>query len=96
MEEFNNRMDAQRTILNVVNCRYKNKEELCGLSKKAIERWIFQNRLDADGEICRILTKISGKLFFLANKSQEQISDEYRFACSEIQNLRQNLERAIG
>jgi len=96
MDEFNNRMDAQRTILNVVNRRYENKEELCGLSKKAIERWIFQNRLDADGEICRIIIKISDKLFFLANKSQEQISDEYRFVCTEIQNLKQKLERAIG
>ena len=63
MDEFNNRMDAQRKVLEVVNQRNGNKEELCGLSKKAIERWIIANRLNPKDEISKILFKISEKLF---------------------------------
>ncbi len=96
MDEFNSRMEAQRSILELINERGNNKEELCGLSKKAIERWFVANQLDPHGEICRILMMVSEKLFFLANKSQEQISDEYQVICAEIQKLKHDLERAIG
>lgn len=93
MEEFNNRMDEQRNVLEIVNRQVGNKEELCGLSKKAIERWITANRLNPEGEICKILFKISEKLSFLATKSQEQISEEYRLISSEISKLKLDLEK---
>lgn len=96
MDEFNNRMDAQRNVLNVVNRQVDNKEELCGLSKKAIERWIVANQVNSESEMCKILHTISEKLFFLANKSQEQISEEYRLVSSEISKLKLDLEDTIG
>ncbi len=96
MDEFNNRMDAQRNVLEAINSKGNNKEELCGLSKKAIERWIVSNQINSESEICKILFSISEKLFFLANKSQEQISEEYRLVSSEISGLKLDLEKAMG
>jgi hypothetical protein len=96
MEEFNNRMDAQRNVLEVINRKQSNKEELCGLSNKAIERWIAVNRLNPESDICRTLFTISEKLFFLATKSQEQVSEKYKLLSYEIAQLQHNLERAIG
>ena len=96
MDEFNNRMDAQRNVLEVVNRQVDNKEELCGLSKKAIERWIVANQINSEGKVCKILYSISEKLFFLANKSQEQISEEYTLVSSEISALKIDLEKSIG
>ena len=95
MDEFNNRMDAQRSVLEVVNRQVDNKEELCGLSKEAIERWITANQINPESEVCRILYSISAKLFFLANKSQEQVSETYRLVSSEISGLKLNLEKAM-
>lgn len=96
MDEFNNRMDAQRDILEVVNRQAGYSEELCGLSKKAIERWISSNQLNPKSEPCDILFQIAKKLFFLANKSQEQITEEYKALSSEISTLKINLEKSIG
>jgi len=96
MEEFNNRMDAQRDVLKVINRKRSNKEELCGISEKAIERWIAVNRLDPESDICRILFKISEMLFFLATKSQEQVSEKYKLLSYEIAQLQHDLERAMG
>ena len=96
MDEFNNRMDAQRDILEVVNRPAGCSEELCGLSKKAIERWITSNQLNRKSDTCNILFQIAKKLFFLANKSQEQITEEYKAMSSEISALKINLEKSIG
>lgn len=96
MDEFNNRMDAQRNILEVVNRQGEFSEELCGLSKKAIERWISSNQLNPKSETCDILYQIAKKLFFLANKSQEQITEEYKALSSKISALKINLEKSIG
>jgi hypothetical protein len=74
--EFNNRIAAQRAILRVVNQARRDKEQLFGLSSKAIDRWISVNKIDQGSRVAKLLKEISGNLFFLANKSQEQISDE--------------------
>ena len=95
MEEFNNRMDSQRIILNIINKQRKNKEELCSLSKKAINRWIMVNQLNPENKICSILYTISDKLSFLATKSQEQISEEYRQLSRNIMQLRKDLEKVM-
>lgn len=96
MDEFNNRMDAQRDILEVINRQSNYTEELCGLSKSAIDRWIYSNYLNPMDEICKILFQIAHKLFFLANKSQEQISEEYKLLSSEISSLKISLGKAMG
>ncbi|PZV27695.1 MAG: hypothetical protein DCF12_03115 [Snowella sp.] len=96
MSEFNNRMDAQRKVLEVVNRQRIYKKELCGLSQKAIERWSNENRIDPDEKIVKTLIQISQKLFFLANKSQEQITEDYKLISLEISNLRDTLKVLIN
>jgi len=95
MDEFNNRMDAQRQVLAIVNGESPSAEELCGLSRKAIERWLTANRLDPKGEIATILFQISSKLFFLSSKSQEQITDEYRLLSGAVESLKTKLKDAL-
>ena len=96
MDEFNNRMDAQRQVLASVNHESRFAEELCGLSRKAIERWLTVNRLEPKGEIATILFHISSKLFFLSSKSQEQVTEEYRLLSGEVDSLRMKLKEALS
>jgi hypothetical protein len=95
MDEFNNRMEAQRAVLAVVNHHAKFTEELCGLSKKAIERWLRVNQLEPTGEIATILFQISSKLFFLSSKSQEQVTEEYRLLAADVRSLTGELETLL-
>jgi hypothetical protein len=90
MSEFNNRIIAQRDILKIVNNKVKHNEELCSISKSAIDRWSTVNKI-YNGEIISLLYEISDKLFFLANKSQEQITEDYLLLSEEISSLKYNL-----
>ena len=85
--EFKNRVAAQRSILRVINGRSWPEEDLFGLSSKAIERWIGANRLDPNATMVKLVLTASAKLFFLANKSQEQISDEYKAVSEEVASI---------
>jgi hypothetical protein len=82
--EFNNRIAAQRAILRVVNRKPWGSEPLLGLSSKAIDRWVSVNRVEPDSHLVKLVKDVSAKLFFLANKSQEQISGEYTAVRAEI------------
>jgi hypothetical protein len=82
--EFNDRIAAQRAVLRVVNGVQWKTEPLLGLSRKAIDRWIARNKIELDSVVAGYVTMISSKLFFLANKSQDQISEEYQLIRSEI------------
>lgn len=82
--EFNDRIAAQRAILRAVNSVRWQVEPLFGLSQKAIDRWIFSNRIADDSPIASLVAVASSKLFFLANKSEDQMSEEYQLAQSEI------------
>ncbi len=94
MIEFNNRIDAQRVILNLVN-RGIWKEELYGLSSGAIDRWVRVNGIDPAADLPRAIRESADKLFFLANKSQEQVTDEYRLLSVEVLELTQRIARII-
>jgi hypothetical protein len=83
MNEFKNRMAAQRRILELVNSKRRT-EELFGLSSKAIERWSSVNAIAGSSNLVELIKTASGKLFFLANKSQEQISEDYVTTSREI------------
>ncbi len=96
MNEFINRMDAQRSVLNTINNELTLKEELCGLSQNSINRWLNTNDIDSKSEIGGILYGISSKLYFLANKSQEQITEEYKNISDEIVSLQKKLIKIIG
>lgn len=96
MDQFNNRMDAQRRVLRVVNTAQRWQEELCGLSAKAIERWIRVNQIPADGRASGLVVAISELLFFLATKSQDQLSKEYTTLFADVESLTDNLEKELA
>ena len=96
MNEFNNRIAAQRHLLQLVNRMEWESEELFGLSSKAIERWIMANRIDPKSQIVELVESASSKLFFLANKSQEQVTEEYKATTSEIELIAKAIESEIG
>lgn len=87
MNEFNNRIDAQRHIVDTINRKHTATEELFSLSRNAVDRWLSVNRIDPESPLARLIAAASGKLFFLANKSQEQVSPEYRSASAEVECL---------
>ena len=78
MNEFNNRISAQRSIIQLVNRKKWEKEELLGLSSKAINRWVSVNSINPESRLVELVKAASAKLFFLANKSQDHISEEYK------------------
>jgi hypothetical protein len=92
MNEFSNRISAQRNVLQLVNRKKWGKEELFGLSRKAIDRWISVNRIDPKSQLVKLVENASAKLFFLANKSQEQVSEEYRMISEEIAVIAKAIE----
>ena len=84
MNDFNNRIDAQRNILRIVNKGSWRAEELTGLSSKAIDRWVLANKIDTTSRLAELIRAVGRALFFLANKSQEQITDEYKHCLREV------------
>jgi hypothetical protein len=89
-------MAAQRQIVELVNRKLAHKEELFGLSNKAIERWVSVNAIDDNSNLVDLIKTASGKLFFLANKSQEQISEDYQATSREIAELATAIEIGLS
>jgi hypothetical protein len=87
VSEFNNRIDALRQILSVVNRVRWRGEALHGLSSKALERWISRNAIDPCAPLVTLLRKGAAQLFFLANRSQEQVTEEYQERSQSLQAL---------
>ena len=94
MNEFNNRISAQREILRVVNGRSQS-EELFGLSNKAIDRWVASNGIDSSCVLVELIKAASAKLFFLGTKSQDQVTEEYQNIAHDISALHARIEREI-
>lgn len=94
MSEFNNRIGAQRDVLSIVNSYYW-REELFGLAGKTIERWIMANQLDSSADLVVLVREAGAKLFFLANKSQEQITSDYRALSGEVELILQKIHLAM-
>jgi hypothetical protein len=86
MTEFNNRITAQREVLLAVNSAHW-REELYGMSSGALDRWVQANSLNRSSKLVGLIVEVASKLFFLANKSQEQITAEYRLHSSEVSEL---------
>ena len=94
MSEFNNRIAAQREILIVINSgRWQ--EELFGLSSGAIDRWMTANRLESGSALVELIRQAADKLFFLSNKSQEQITEDYKHLSGEVSALTARIKQAI-
>ena len=69
MSEFNNRIDAQRRILRIVNGSRNLREELFGLSSGALERWARANNVGQHNPLLELLNQARSMRLFLANKS---------------------------
>jgi|GEM_PF-558979 len=95
MTEFNNRINAQRDTLKVVNSQKNYKEPLLGLSEKAIDRWVINNNIHGLDPSVSLLKEISEKLFFLANKSQEQITEDYKILSMKVSGLISELSETL-
>ena len=96
MSEFNNRIAAQRRILRLVNGSHDLEEELFGLSSGALERWARVNGFDERTKLLVLLKQAATRLFFLSNKSQEQITDEYQSLSAEVDSLTEQIRVAAS
>ena len=92
MSEFNNRIIAQRNALKIVNGSGLFVESLLSLTEKAIDRWSRNNKVDAHDSIITLLKSMSETLFFLANKSQEQITEDYKDLSEKVNKQLSDLE----
>ncbi|WP_417593879.1 hypothetical protein [Oceanospirillum sp.] len=77
MSEFRNRIDSQREAIKIVNSFQLYDEFLFSLTEKSINRWVAANQIDPKARHVGLLVEVSSKLSFLANKSQEQITEDY-------------------
>ncbi|MCX9110633.1 MULTISPECIES: hypothetical protein [Providencia] len=95
MSEFKNRIIMQRDIIKLINSSIKVKEPILSLTNDSIKRWSSQNGINENENIISLLLSISNKLGFLANKSQEQLSDDYTNLSSSISEKKNILEKEI-
>lgn len=95
MTEFNNRINAQRDTLKIVNSQENQNEPLLGLSEKAIDRWVINNNIHGSDPLVPLIKEISEKLFFLANKSQEEITEDYKNLSMKVSALISELKHII-
>lgn len=96
MSEFNNRISTQRETLQIINKAELFNEPLLSLADKAIRRWMANNQIKPDDKIIELVIEISGNLFFLANKSQEQVTDEYSEISIRVRGLMDKLNEEIN
>ena len=96
MDDFSNRMQAQREFLKVINSRDWPREQLSALSSGAIQRWIIANRLDATDALVICVRGAGEALYFLANESQQQVSNEYRARSRDFSLLIHEAKSTIG
>lgn len=96
MNDFNNRISAQRLVLQLVNSQLPNAEELFGLSRKSIDRWKTSNKIRDDSKILELLLEAADTLFFLANKSQEQVTDEYKLISNKYAEIVEKIETELS
>jgi hypothetical protein len=95
LSEFNNRIAAQREALRAVNNRAWS-EELFGLSNGAIGRWISANRIPENDPLVELIRLAAQKLFFLSNKSQEQITEDYRLLSEDVFSHIKKIKKLIN
>jgi hypothetical protein len=65
------------------------------LSKPAIDSWLLNNNISNDLLKNCIIT-ISEKLFFIANKSQDQVTEEYKDLQISVKNNIMDLKKLVS
>jgi hypothetical protein len=94
MSEFNDRIATQRRIIRIVNDGPW-REELFGLSSGAIDRWERTNSYRVPPGLVELIREAAEMLFFLSNKSQEQITEEYIDLTDDISNLTDEIDSMV-
>ena len=95
MNGFNSRVDAQRHFLRAVNQRPWT-EPLFGLSHRAIDRWSAANNIASDSELLAQVRDAAGQLYFLANHSEDQISEQYKLSARKIAEIADSISCATA
>jgi hypothetical protein len=95
MSDFNNRIAAQRDVLVIVNTLTW-KEPLYGLSAGAMDRWKKANAIEESSLLASLLVEAADQLFFLSNKSQEQITEEYKSLVRTVRDITQKIKLVIS
>lgn len=83
MSEFYNRVSVQRDVIKIVNKTALFSFPLNGLTQESIKSWIDLNKVENE-RIINIIYHISEKMMLLANKSQEQITEEYSLLSYDV------------
>lgn len=95
-DSFVDRMEAQRAILKAINQKNWPREELFSLSEQAIQRWIEKNSIGKEESIAVLARRAAESLLFLANISQEQISEEYEYHSCQIDVILNDIRSEIN
>ena len=95
MFEFNNRIQLQRRIIQIVNRSCRGNEQLGGLNPHAIERWRSSHGIDSSSEVVGLLREAGNRLQCLATKSQDPVSRKYLTISTELHEVAARLERAV-
>lgn len=95
MSDFKNRIDVQRAVLQAVNERVW-MENLFGLSGAALDRWEKENPEARGGAVALKLRALASALRFLANKSQEQITEDYRTRSLDVDTMLRDLRELLN
>ncbi|MGF1718375.1 hypothetical protein L4D08_26350 [Photobacterium chitinilyticum] len=96
MSEFRNRIESQREAVKIVNSFHLYDEPLFSLTEKSIARWVSVNQIDPKATHVELVIRASKKLFFLANKSQEQITEDYKQLSKDVEILLAQISREMG
>jgi hypothetical protein len=95
MSEFSSRVDAQRTILKVVNGGPWQSEELFALNAKAIARWASVNHIDATARLVRLLSDASAQVFIMANHSDDPVAGAYPITKDRLDAIEAQLKQEL-
>ncbi|PKG59145.1 hypothetical protein [Shewanella sp. GutDb-MelDb] len=96
MSEFRNRIESQREAVKIVNSFNLYNEPLFSLTEKSINRWVSVNTINPADIHVDLIYQASKKLFFLANKSQGQITDDYQLLSKEVTRLLKSINREMS
>lgn len=96
MSEFRNRIESQREAVKIVNSFHLYEEPLFSLTEKSINRWVSTNQINPKAVHVNLVIQASKKLFFLANKSQEQVTEDYKKLSKDVDDLLTQISREMS
>ena len=95
MDEFNNRVDAQRQILRTINERTWKGEQLFALNTKAVQRWSSVNRIEASTRLVKLLSAASAQIFIMANHSDDPVAGTYIITTERVNAIENQIREEL-